>query len=277
MTVWFRGEGDMRLAADVEGPWSGPPVILLHGGGQTRHAWKRTTELLGGEGYLAIALDLRGHGESSWSPDADYRLQGFAADVRALAKDVGRTVALVGASLGGMSSLIAAGEAPRVDCSALVLVDVTPRIDPDGAARIGSFMQSAPNGFASLDEAADAVAEFLPHRTRPSDTSGLAKNLRLGEDGRFHWHWDPGFLNGGPRDMQEDRLEAAARGVKAPMLLVRGASSEIVSEEGAAAFLALRPDAEFVDVPEARHMVAGDRNDVFTAAVVEFLERVVAR
>ena len=277
MTVWFSGHGDVRLAADIEGPWWGPPVLLLHGGGQTRHAWKRTAELLGHEGYFAVALDLRGHGESSWSPETNYLLEAFAADVRLVAGEIGRTVALVGASLGGIASLVAAGEAPPVDCSAVVLVDVTPRIDPGGSEKIIGFMRSAPQGFASLDEAADAVAEFLPHRPRPADVSGLAKNLRLGEDGRYHWHWDPALMQRGPTDMSEERLDAAARAIDTPMLLVRGASSEIVSEEGAAAFRAVRPDAEYVDVPLASHMVAGDRNDVFTSAVVEFLERVVSR
>jgi pimeloyl-ACP methyl ester carboxylesterase len=276
MAVVFQGAGEIDLVADIEGPWSGPVVLLLHGGGQTRHAWKRTTTQLGEQGYLAIALDLRGHGESSWSIDADYTLAGFAADVRAVADEIGRTVALVGASLGGMASLVAAGEEPAVDCSALVLVDVTPRIDPEGSQRIGNFMRSAPTGFSSLEDAADAVSEFLPHRPRPSDVSGLAKNLREGEDGRYYWHWDPAFMSGGPSDMSEERLDDAARAVEAPMLLVRGGSSEIVSEECAAAFRTVRPDAEYVDVPQARHMVAGDRNDVFTAAVVEFLERTVS-
>jgi non-heme chloroperoxidase len=133
-------------------------------------------------------------------------------------------------------------------------------------------MHSAPNGFASVDEAADAVASYLPHRPRPKDTSGLMKNLRLRDDGRYHWHWDPKMFNGmGERSM--DALRDAARGLTAPTLLVRGGMSEVLTEEGAKDFLTLVPHAEFADIAGADHMVAGDRNDAFNAATFDFLER----
>jgi pimeloyl-ACP methyl ester carboxylesterase len=186
---------------------------------------------------------------------------------------------LVGASLGGLTALIAAGEAPRLETPAIVLVDVTPRIDPGGRERIMEFMRSHPEGFASVEEAADAVSAFLPHRPRPSDVSGLAKNLRRDADGRYRWHWDPAFMSAGRLGMDTmnpERFEDAARTIRAPTLLVRGGKSEIVSAEGVAAFQKVMPHAEYVDVPEARHMVAGDQNDVFSFAVVEFLTRTVA-
>jgi non-heme chloroperoxidase len=137
-------------------------------------------------------------------------------------------------------------------------------------------MRSQPDGFSSLEEAADAVAAFLPHRPRPSDVSGLARNLRLEPDGRYRWHWDPAFMDAnrlGEDVERPERFERAAAAVTAPMLLVRGGISEIVSEDGVRAFLRVAPSAEYVDVPGAGHMVAGDRNDIFTAAVVEFLSR----
>jgi pimeloyl-ACP methyl ester carboxylesterase len=136
-------------------------------------------------------------------------------------------------------------------------------------------MVSAPNGFASLEEAADAVAAFLPHRPRPKDTSGLMRNLRLREDGRLHWHWDPVFTQQDPDDMKFDmaQFEVAAAALKIPALLIRGARSRVLSQEGAAEFLKLAPHAEFVDVAGADHMVAGDANDSFNAAVFAFLAR----
>jgi non-heme chloroperoxidase len=274
LTVRLRGAHDVELAADVDGPWRGPAVLLLHGGGQTRHAWKGTGRILAAHGFLVVNADLRGHGESDWAPDGDYSLDTYADDLRALAAELDRPVALVGASLGGLSSLLAAGEPPVLACTALVLVDITPQIRPDGRARIGAFMRAHGDGFASLTEAADAVSRYLPHRPRPADVSGLAKNLRLGDDGRYYWHWDPQLMTGRMSEsLEPGRLDRAAAAVHAPMLLVRGTESEVVSDVEVAAFRAVAPGAEHVDVPTARHMVAGDQNDLFTSAVVDFLLR----
>jgi len=254
--------------------WDGPVVLLLHGGGQTRHAWKGTGSVLADDGFLAVSVDLRGHGDSDWAPDADYSLDAYAADVAAVAGAVGRPVVLVGASLGGLSALLAVGESPPFTCTGLVLVDITPQMSTDGRERIGEFMNAHPEGFASVVEAADAVARYLPHRPRPADVSGLTKNLRQREDGRWYWHWDPRFMDsrmGQTVADAQERLERAAARVDVPMLLIRGTESEIVSEADVAAFRSVAPRAAYIEVPRARHMVAGDRNDEFTRGVVEFL------
>jgi pimeloyl-ACP methyl ester carboxylesterase len=277
----LRGHG-LDLAADAYGPDDGPPVLLFPGGGQTRHSWDGTARLLGNKGWRATTVDLRGHGDSDWAADGDYSLDAFAADVRDVARVTGpRPPALVGASLGGISSLIAIAEddhaADRPVASALVLVDVAPRLEPEGVARIGAFMLGYLDGFASLEEVADAVAAYNPHRPRPTDLSGLRKNVRQREDGRWYWHWDPRFMTPGridePRSIRnEDRLERAAQTLTLPVLLVRGRQSDVLSEAGARNLQALVPHARFVDVAGAGHMVAGDRNDVFNDAVVAFLE-----
>lgn len=276
----FAGHGGVTLAADAWGDPEAPPVVLLHGGGQTRHAWGGTAELLAREGWQAVAVDLRGHGESDWSPDRDYSVEAFVHDVRAVVGAFRERPVLVGASLGGIAALIAEGEAPAPLCAALVLVDIAVRIEVDGALRIIQFMRARPEGFASLEEAADAVAAYLPHRRRPRDLSGLARNLRRGPDGRLRWHWDPAFLEPGrgPRPGQDTaRLERAARALRVPTLLVRGRLSDLLSEEGARHFLSLAPHACYADVSGAGHMVAGDRNDAFTDAVVDFLRSVRGR
>ena len=276
MTLRIRASHGVELAADADGPWHGPAVLLLHGGGQTRHAWKGTERILAAQGFLVVNVDLRGHGESDWATDGDYSLDAYADDVRGVAGELNRPVALVGASLGGLASLLAAGEPPVLSCTALVLVDITPQISQDGRERIGGFMLAHQDGFASVTEAADAVSRYLPHRPRPADVSGLAKNLRLGDDGRYYWHWDPKFMTIRMSESVRkgsERLDRAAAAITAPMLLVRGTESEMVSEAELAAFLTVAPEAEHVDVPTARHMVAGDQNDLFTAAVVDFLVR----
>jgi pimeloyl-ACP methyl ester carboxylesterase len=262
-------------------------VILLHGGGQTRHAWRATANQLAKRGWTAYAIDQRGHGDSEWVEDGAYTFQEFADDVKAVAQELtrrhGHKPAAIGASLGGISAMLAEGESLRDSgenlLASLILVDITPRVDYEGVAKVQGFMRAhARDGFGSVEEAADAVAEYLPHRPRPKNTEGLKKNLRLSPDGRWRWHWDPRFMDGRTRfDPDRERMERsmleAASNIKVPALLVRGGSSELVQEAHAKEFLELVPHAEYVDVADARHMVAGDQNDHFSNAVLEFLGR----
>jgi non-heme chloroperoxidase len=265
----------VRIVADAFGDPQAPPVVLLPGGGQTRHAWGDTARVLGEHGRYALSCDLRGHGDSEWPPDADYSTEAFVGDLEAVVRALGRAPAIVGASLGGITGLLGIGESEVRVASALVLVDVAPRTEVEGITRIVDFMMGNLDGFGSLEEAADAVASYVPHRPRPPSLEGLRKNLRLGEDGRYRWHWDPRFMTSDRRPMATrtpERLENAARRLRVPTLLVRGRMSDVVSLDGARHFLELVPHARFVDVSGAGHMVAGDENDVFTDAVVRFLE-----
>lgn len=278
-SIEFPTRHGVTLRGEVWGGSGDPPVVLLHGGGQTRHAWGRTARALGERGWRAISLDARGHGDSDWSEGGRYNLDDFVADLSECVETLGTAPAVVGASLGGMTALLTEARRGPGFLSELILVDITPKTEPEGVDRIISFMRARPEGFASLEEAADAVAGYLPHRRRPRDVSGLSRNLRRGEDGRYRWHWDPRLLDAGNlgrekgADLDTDPLSDAARSIRIPTLLVRGRLSDIVSEEGVRHFLELVPHAEFVDVSEAGHMVAGDSNDVFTTAVVEFLSK----
>jgi len=272
----WKGVGGVTIVGDSWGNPDGPLVILQHGGGQTRHAWRGAGETLGAAGYHAVAIDARGHGDSSWAPDGIYGQDIMVEDlVKVIEQLGGRRPVLVGASMGGGVSLVAIGE-DHVDATALVLVDIAPRIEEEGAQKIQAFMGQKPDGFDSLEEVADAIANYQPHRARPRNLDGLAKNVRLGEDGKYHWHWDPRFRTG-RRDLKarQSRLEACARNLTLPTLLVRGGLSDVLSEEGAQSFLEMCPHSEFVNVTDAAHMVAGDRNDIFSNAVIDFLSRTV--
>lgn len=262
--------------------------MLLHGGGQTRHAWKGTGEELAKSGMYTLSLDARGHGDSDWSASGSYEQDAMVRDLVAVVEHIGDpNPVLVGASMGGGVALCAVGEG-HVKARALILVDMAPKIERDGAQKILDFMGQKPDGFDSLEEVADAVASYQPHRQRPRVLDGLKKNVRLDENGRIRWHWDPAWLLGkgtgenraGGReaeiDARWDRLQAAAENLAemdVPTLLVRGGLSDVLSEEGAQSFLQTCPKAEYVNVTDAAHMVAGDRNDLFTGAVTEFLFR----
>lgn len=232
-------------------------------------------------GWQAITVDLRGHGESDWSDDGDYRVVSFAADIQEVLRQLPPRPVLVGASLGGFTAMLLAGELAPGIASAVVLVDIVPNMDPSGASRIHAFMSDRmESGFDSLDEVADMIAEYNPHRPRPTDLAGLTTNLRRRGD-RWYWHWDPQFISGvaalPPFEVTEvDRLNAAVQAILAggvPMLLVRGQMSDLVNQECADEFLSRFPQVEFVDVRGAGHMVAGDRNDIFADAVLGFLAR----
>jgi pimeloyl-ACP methyl ester carboxylesterase len=268
-------EGDLTLAGEGWGDPSRPPVILLHGGGQTRHAWSGAAATLARAGWYAVAIDQRGHGESDWDPKGNYDRLRYADDVIDLCAAFDAPPVLVGASLGGVSSMLAIHRADQPIARALVLVDIATRMETKGIERIFDFMHGKPEGFASLEEAADAVAAYNPHHPRPKDLSGLKKNLRQREDGRWHWHWDPRFISlkhpAEPPEQWND-LDAAAESLEVPTLLVRGRASDILSEEGARIFLEQVPHARFADISNAGHMVAGDRNDLFTDAVLNFLQ-----
>jgi pimeloyl-ACP methyl ester carboxylesterase len=278
-TVRIDAPGGMTIAAD-EWPGDGPAVVLAHGGGQTRHSWGGTAAALSSRGHRVVSIDLRGHGDSAWDPHGDYSMSAYRDDAVAVAEWLDQPAAWVGASLGGMTGLHVVDATPE-RFSALVLVDITPRPAAAGVSRILEFMaKDAVEGFATLDDAADAIASYQPHRPRPTDLSGLSKNLRRRPDGRWRWHWDPAFIDmrtGGTsehaRDAHHGELELIARRLQLPVLLVRGKLSDLVTDAEVDEFREMVPHAEYVDVAGAAHMIAGDKNDVFTDAVAAFLDR----
>jgi pimeloyl-ACP methyl ester carboxylesterase len=264
---------DLTLVADIEGPEEASTVVLLHGGGQTRHSWAGAMRALSERGYRVISYDARGHGDSGWSAAGAYGLDDRADDLAAVLYGTKAPFALVGASLGGATAIQAAARGLRP--AALALVDIVPDAEPQGVARIVNFMRGHPGGFATLDEAVDAVAAYNPERPRPSDPTGLMRNLRQGDDGRLRWHWDPRIVETEPH-VHHDEVRRSARilaETTLPVLLVRGLRSDVVSDAGVEAFRRMIPWLEVDDVAGAGHMVAGDRNDAFNAGVLSFLDR----
>lgn len=268
--------GPLELVADVGGAIDAPTVVLLHGGGQTRHSWSGAMTAMIAGGYRVINYDARGHGDSDWASDGAYELHDRAGDLRSVLVDARGPIAVVGASLGGATAIKAIAEGMRP--AALVLVDIVPHPGAAGIDRIVTFMRRNPDGFASLEEAADAVAAYNPSRRRPRNMSGLMRNLRIDAQQRYRWHWDPRIVASDPRHHHAvvQRASEEMAGVEnLHVLLVRGLQSDVVTDESVDQFRRLLPHLEVADVAGASHMVAGDRNDAFNASVLAFLGRVM--
>ena len=263
----------LQLRGEIEGDGKAPLVLLAHGGGQTRRAWSATAKRLATEGFAVASYDARGHGDSDWAPDRDYRMETHARDMIEVLRAIGRPASVVGASMGGVAGLIATAEAPAL-AEALVLVDIVPRFAAGGVERIRTFMLAHPGGFATLEEATAAVRAYNPHRDPPSNPQGLLRSLRE-RDGRLYWHWDPAVIGDPPGEelavMLSDRL--AALPPTMPLLLVSGTQSDVVDPDAIESFRRQAPQAETIAVQRAGHMVAGDRNDAFSDAISDFLRR----
>lgn len=266
--------GGLELAVETWGPVGGPCLVFLHGFGQTRGSWRPTAEALARDGWRSVLFDARGHGASGRSADGDYRLDDLVDDLaRVVAAQTGPVV-LVGASMGGLVSMVALAEHPALTAvRGLVLVDITPRWEAAGVERILGFMRARPEGFASLDEAAAAIAAHLPQRSARKSDDALKNLLRRGDDGRWHWHWDPAMLEsvGKHHADYQPRLLAAAQQLSVPVLLLSGGRSDVVSDATVAEFCRLVPHARHVELPAAGHTVAGDDNAAFTREVENFL------
>src|ERR1700754_3219585 len=263
--------------------WRGersPSLVFAHGFGQTRHAWNGAARALAAQGFDATTFDARGHGESQHVPRGDYHMEQFVADLLTVAAAArspdGRPPVLVGASMGGLLGLVAAGEAEtgKPPFSALVLVDITPRWETAGVERILGFMRAHPDGFARYEEAASAIEAYLPHRRERKSEAQLKPLLRQDDQGRLRWHWDPALLDGLVQESEryQPRLFAAAARVEVPVLLLSGSRSDVVSSQTVDEFLRLVPHARHVALPDTTHMVAGDANDAFTREIATFME-----
>ncbi len=277
-TVEFSGADRITLVADEWNRGIGaadhPSILMLHGGGQNRFSWKKTGQVLADEGFHVIAMDARGHGDSDRAPGADYAVETLTDDVIHVLDAIGRPVMIIGASMGGLTGILAAHQAGPDKVTQLVLVDVVPRFEKGGSARIRDFMMGNIDGFDTLEQAAEAVAAYLPYRSKPRSPEGLKKNLRQ-RDGRWYWHWDPAFMTkpGDDPELRTEKFEHAATSLRIPVLLIRGKLSDVVSPEGVEHFLATVPHAEFVELSNAGHTAAGDDNDAFSEAVVAFVRR----
>ena len=270
--IWT--DDGVRLSLRYYGDDRAPCVLMAHGFGQTQYAWENTGRRLAAAGWQAVSYDARGHGESDRAPTGEYDFEQFVEDFRRVCASLPNQPVVIGASMGGLIALLAHSEKPKVDLKALILVDIAPRWDERGVTAMLAFMRQHPKGFATLEEASEAVRGFLPHRRRAQNNTSMNRNLRQAADGRWYWHWDPAMLALAEKSSNlQSRLQSASRRLKLPALLISGGMSELIGPEHTAEFLKLAPHAEHIEVADAAHMVAGDANDHFLSAISPFLKR----
>ncbi|MEY2476173.1 MAG: hypothetical protein QOG87_1488 [Actinomycetota bacterium] len=250
------------------GAVGGPPVVCLHGGGQTAYMYEELGRALSADHYV-LAPDLPGHGDSD--PMEEFGRQHLADSVQPLLATfgIGRRV-LIGASLGGMTSITYTAAHPD-EVAGVVLIDVGHRLEEEGVRKIIGFMQ-AHDSFASLEEAAAQISAYLPHRKEVRPES-LSRNLRQRPDGRWVWKHSLGqrikLQDGDARNWRTilEGLEAEAASLRCPVLVLRGAMSDVLSGEGAEEVAAVIPNARLETVDKAGHLAAGD-NPASTVSLV---------
>lgn len=268
------GADENALALDLCGPTRGSTAILLHGGGQSRSSWQIAWQRLGNAGYRSCAFDLRGHGESDWSPDGDYAVDRFVEDLLCVIDEIGAPAVLIGASYGGHVALVTAAR-HRDLVRALILCDVTPWIEGAATRAVRDIMREAEHGFASLEDAARHVERVSGQRS-DRDPESLRRLMKTGPDGRFHWLWDPRFFqtyhDAGTRFTNV--LSAAAAALTVPTLLIRAEHSEIVTQDQVDEFTTVVPHAVATQIPNARHIVTKHDNEAYAALILAFLETI---
>jgi len=263
--------------------WGSPrhgTVVALHGGGQSAYMFEELGAALQAR-FHVVAPDLPEHGDSDPLLDGDWGRHGLARSVLAFLAELGIDQgAFVGASVGGITSITVGALAPAV-VDSLVLIDVAPRMEAAGRERLIEFFTKA-DSFASLEEAARAITEYLPVRknVRPEN---LARSLRQTPDGR--WVWKHGL---GRRQRLTDQqaphigtaidpilegLDDDARTLTCPTLILRGAKSDLLTEEAAAELADSLQRAEVATVGAAGHMAVGDNPATSISLISEFLTR----
>lgn len=266
----LQGDG-VILALEAWGDPGAPTVILLHGGGQSRSAWRGTAKRVAEHGYHCVPLDLRGHGDSDWAPDGDYGFDRHIADMAAVISALGAPATLIGASLGGHVSLLTAAAHPDL-VRAVVLADVTPWLDETVADDLRGAMRAAGTGFADLAEAA-ASLEHIGGASRPP-SERLRAHLVTRADGRLYWRWDPRAIedrfvrHAGPGGL----FERAALRSKVPVMVMRAEHSTITTPDQVAHFARVVPWLRAVEIPGIGHMLTGDSNRAYTGPILDFLD-----
>ena len=242
--------------------WGGgdPEIVFLHGGAQNAHTWDTVLLALG---RPALAVDLPAHGHSDGGRAGALGLDDNAADVAAVIGELAPSAkAVVGMSLGGLTSLALAGGHPEL-VRALILVDITPGVSRERSRAITDFV-NGPETFPDFDAILARTIQFNPTRTESSLRRGILHNAQQLEDGSWVWRHARhrrADQEAPPVDMTERaaKLWEVVSNLTVPLMLVRGMRPQsVVGDEDEAELLKRNPGARIEHVTEAGHSVQGD-------------------
>jgi len=264
----------MRFHYVEWGDHAGRPILFLHGGGQTCRTWDVVCHELSQE-YRCIAVDQRGHGDSEWSYESDYRVEAYAADVAALVDALNLApLVTVGMSLGGIAGLHYALDRPKA-LAGFVAVDVGPWVNVEASLPIREFMQEVA-GLDQLEQFVDAALRLNPRRDARLLRHSLWHNLRTCPDGRLIWKTD--LRRRGDRlavvTAAFGPLRERIANLRCPTLVVRGADSRILGEEDARRFAQAIPNGRWIAIDGAGHSVQGDQPKALVEALRAFLAEI---
>jgi pimeloyl-ACP methyl ester carboxylesterase len=251
------------------------PILFLHGGCLTARTWDVVCLALRAR-YRCLALDQRGHGESDWSPEANYAFDAHVGDIEGFVDAVGlERFVLVGQSLGGANALSYTAENPgRV--RALVLVDVGPNFRKAGGEEVRDFVTGVPRE-STLEDFVERAIAFNPLRDSRLLRRSLQHNLRSVSGGLWTWKYDPRIATRLDVDDMRKRMERlwdAVRTVACPVLVVRGALSRVLLDEDALALSNAFTDGRWCRIEDAGHNVQGDNPKALADAIAAFLAEV---
>jgi pimeloyl-ACP methyl ester carboxylesterase len=269
--------GGRRLSALVWGDRD-PELVLLHGGAQNAHTWDTVALAVG---RPLVAVDLPGHGHSDGPgdrPAGQLNADGNAADVAVAVRQLAPAAqAVIGMSLGGLTAIALAAQAPEL-VRKLLLVDVLPGLKGQRSRHITDFV-NGPASFASLDELLERTTRFNPARSRSSLRRGILHNAEQQADGSWVWRWarhrGPALPDQPGRPDQPDdgtrfgALWTELAGVSVPVLLARGMRPDsVLGDEDERELRRRLPSAQVVHVAEAGHSLQGD-TPLELAAIIE--------
>jgi pimeloyl-ACP methyl ester carboxylesterase len=263
------GAGGVRLHA-LDWGGDGPPALFLHGGRLTAQTWDYVCLGLRSQ-VRAVALDLRGHGDSGRSED--YTFDSHVADIGAVLDALTWTKAhLVGMSYGGFIAAHYAAAAPQ-RVSSLVTIDVGPGVTFEGTARTREFFQRV-QPRDGLEAMVEAAMQTSPSSDRERIAYRMAAMMRGGVSGDWDWACDGRRSPDYPALLTKvEEMVIAAERLAAPCLVVRGGRSEVFSDEAAARFAARFANGEWIAVPGAGHNVQEDNPAGLIAALSRFWSR----
>ncbi|MGH7931817.1 MAG: alpha/beta fold hydrolase [Candidatus Binataceae bacterium] len=251
------------------------PIIFLHGGGLNAHTWDLVCLMLRHE-YHCLALDQRGHGDSEWEPTADYSFDTQVRDIEHFVEklDLKRPL-LVGHSMGGFAAMgYAIKHASTL--AGVILVDVAPELNPEGSVRIRDFIDQD-RELESVDAFVERALKFNPRRNRQLLRRSLLHNLRQLPNGKWTWKHDPNRMS---PDFHKERIERAsyisesAASISCPTLVMRGARSDVLTDEGAQKFAAAIPNGRWIQIGDAGHTIQGDNPRGLLEAMRPFMREI---